>query len=130
MTTFELQTNPPLADTDLNALFTAAWPDHTPYSFAEQQRRSGGWIAARHRDRLVGYVNVVWDGGVHAFLLDTTVHPDFRRRGLGQQLVAAATDHARGLGAAWLHVDYEERLRPFYESCGFTHTAAGLIPLR
>ncbi|CAM5467163.1 Vitamin B12 import ATP-binding protein BtuD [Streptomyces tanashiensis] len=27
--------------------------------------------------------NVVGDGGVHAFLLDTTVHPEERRRGLG-----------------------------------------------
>ena len=26
-------------------------------------------------EQLVGFVNVAWDGGIHAFLLDTTVHP-------------------------------------------------------
>lgn len=129
MSEFEIRTCPALPDDTLNALFAAAWPGHVPGSFAEQFRRSGGWIAAWRRGQLVGYVNVVWDGGVHAFLLDTTVHPDVQRRGLGQQLVAAAVVHARGLGATWLHVDFEEHLRPFYRACGFRDTAAGLIPL-
>jgi hypothetical protein len=31
----------------------------------------------------------------------------------------------------WLHVDFEERLAPFYfDPCGFRPTAAGLINLR
>ncbi|NEA41688.1 GNAT family N-acetyltransferase, partial [Streptomyces sp. SID11385] len=34
-------------------------------------------------------------------------------------------------GCDWLHVDYEEHLRPFYEkACGFAPTAAGLVRLR
>ena len=37
--------------------------------------RSLTWVTAHEGDRLVGFVNVAWDGGVHAFLLDTTVHP-------------------------------------------------------
>ena len=61
-------------------------------------------------DRLVGYVNVAWDGGQHAFLLDTSVHPDFQRRGVATALVRLVTDAARARGAAWLHVDYEPHL--------------------
>lgn len=79
--------------------------------------------------RLVGYVNVAWDGGVHAFLLDTTVHPDFQRRGIASELVRLVTAEARRRGAEWLHVDYEPHLAGFYESCGFRPTAAGLIDL-
>lgn len=31
-----------------------------------------GWVTARTRDGvLVGFVNIAWDGGDHAFLLDT-----------------------------------------------------------
>lgn len=80
-------------------------------------------------DRLVGYVNVAWDGGEHAFLLDTTVHPEFRRRGVATELVSRVTAAARVRGAGWLHVDYEPRLEGFYSACGFRPTLAGLIRL-
>ncbi len=32
-----------------------------------------GWVVARRGDVLVGFVNVVWDGFVHAWLQDTMV---------------------------------------------------------
>ena len=39
-----------------------------------------GWVTARDGDgRLVGFVNVVSDGGVHAFLLDTKTHGAHQR---------------------------------------------------
>lgn len=78
------------------------------------------------RGELVGYVNVVGDGGVHAFLLDTTVHPSVRRQGLGVRLVHRAAEEARRAGAHWLHVDHEPHLTGFYARCGFAPTAAGL----
>ena len=65
----------PLTDAELNALFAAAWPDHTGTAFGPIHARSLTWVSARRGGRLVGYVNVATDGGVHAFLLDTTVHP-------------------------------------------------------
>lgn len=74
-------------------------------------------------------MNVVGDGGVHAFLLDTTVHPDERRQGLGVTLVRAAAGAARQRGAHWLHVDFEPHLTAFHERCGFRPTAAGLMNL-
>nr|WP_261568197.1 GNAT family N-acetyltransferase [Frankia gtarii] len=120
---------PDLADADLNELFGASWPDRRPASFAPVLARSLTWIAARRAGRLVGFVNVVGDGGVHAFILDTTVHPDERRQRLGICLVRAAADEARARGAEWLHVDYEPQLEPFYVQCGFRQTTAGLLRL-
>ena len=70
-----------------------------------------------------------WDGGIHAFLLDTTVHPDLRRQGIATQLVKEAARIARERGAQWLHVDFEPHLRGFYHACGFRPTEAGLIRL-
>lgn len=95
-------------------------------------RYSLGWVCARREVRLVGFVNVAWDGGVHAFLLDTVVALDARRGGIGKGLVAAAVAGARAAGCCeWLHVDFEEELRPFYfDACGFTPTDAGLLALR
>jgi GNAT superfamily N-acetyltransferase len=86
-------------------------------------------LGAYADERLVGYVNVATDGGGHAFLLDPTVHPDFRGRGLGTLLVRRATEIAHERGARWLHVDYEPHLDGFYRACGFTPTMAGLIRL-
>jgi GNAT superfamily N-acetyltransferase len=124
-----LVVRPALTDEDLNELFSASWPGHRSNSFAPLLARSLVWIAASRDGRLVGYVNVAGDGGLHAFILDTTVHPDERRQGLGVRLVRAAADEARACGAEWLHVDYEPHLESFYAQCGFRPTAAGLMPL-
>lgn len=124
-----LTVSPDLADEDIDDLFSSSWPEHEPTSFAPILARSLVWIAAHQGDRLVGFVNVVGDGGAHAFILDTTVHPDVRRRGLGVRLVRAGADEARARGAQWLHVDYEPHLEEFYAQCGFRHTAAGLMRL-
>jgi GNAT superfamily N-acetyltransferase len=75
--------------------------------------------------------DIAWDGGVHAFLLDTLVTATARHAGIGTALVSIAADGAREAGCEWLHVDFEDHLRSFYfDSCRFTPTNAGLIPLR
>jgi GNAT superfamily N-acetyltransferase len=98
---------------------------------AQVEGHSLGWVCARVAGRLVGFVNVPWDGGVHAFVLDTIVATDARRQGVGTGLVAAAAAGARDAGCDWLHVDFEDDLRGFYlDACGFAPTNAGLIALR
>jgi GNAT superfamily N-acetyltransferase len=90
-----------------------------------------GWVAARTSDGLlVGFVNIAWDGGDHAFLLDTKTRGEWQRRGVGTELVGRAAQHANAAGCEWLHVDFEPHLRSFYfDACGFRPTEAGLIPL-
>ncbi|QQM46249.1 GNAT family N-acetyltransferase [Streptomyces liliifuscus] len=84
-------------------------------------------LNALHAD---GFVNVAWDGGVHAFILDTVVAQHHRGRGIGAALVATAAHEARVAKCEWLHVDFEEHLRTFYfDACGFQETTAGLIAL-
>lgn len=93
-------------------------------------RQSVTWVGAFDGDNLVGFVHAVWDGGHHAFLLDTAVHPDRQRRGVGGALVGRLVADVRAAGCDWLHVDYEPHLRPFYEDvCGFGKTDAGLLRL-
>lgn len=94
-------------------------------------RHSLGWVIARDGDSLVGFVNVLWDGLVHAWLQDTMVAGSHRGRGIGARLVGVARQHAREAGCEWLHVDFDAELAPFYvEACGFEPTAAGLIALQ
>jgi ribosomal protein S18 acetylase RimI-like enzyme len=94
------------------------------------ERWSLGWVCARDGNRLVGFVNVPWDGAVHAFILDTLVSGRARRQGIGTRMVAIATERARAAGCEWLHVDFDDELGTFYyESCGFKPAPAGLITL-
>jgi GNAT superfamily N-acetyltransferase len=89
-----------------------------------------GWVTARDEARLVGFVNVIWDGLAHAWIQDTMVARDVRSQGIGTQLVNIAREQAKDAGCEWLHVDFDDSLADFYyQACGFTPTSAGLIPL-
>jgi ribosomal protein S18 acetylase RimI-like enzyme len=91
-----------------------------------------GWVTARlPGGELAGFVNVAWDGGAHAFLIDTKVASAYQRRGIATELVNEAVRQARHAGCEWIHVDFEDYLAPFYfTACGFRPTSAGLIKLR
>lgn len=123
----------PVDDDELTALhqlaFKASGAGFVPWS-RRLQRHSICWITAHQGERLVGFVNVIGDGGAHAVLLDTVVAPAHQRRGIGRALVTRAIDEARTLGCHWLHVDYEPRIADFYERvCGFEGTGAGTVHL-
>jgi ribosomal protein S18 acetylase RimI-like enzyme len=117
---------------EVNDLHAAAF-GHRPAAddwLGQLSRHSLGWVCARAGQELAGFVNVLWDGGAHAFILDTMVASARRRHGVGTRLVAVATEQAREAGCEWLHVDFTEDLAPFYlEGCGFRPTPAGLIAL-
>lgn len=106
---------------------------HEPISVdwrSRVQQHSLGWVCARQEGELIGFVNVAWDGGAHAFILDTVVAAELQRSGVGTGLVATAAKHARLCGCTWLHADFEDHLAAFYfQACGFTPTSAGLIAL-
>jgi len=95
------------------------------------ERHSLGWVCARaDASRLVGWVNVAWDGGAHAFILDAVVASTHQRQGIATRLVERAVGGAREANCEWLHVDFENHLRVFYlNACGFNSTPAGLIQL-
>ncbi len=129
MTGISYRISPAITNDELNALFSASWPRHDSSDFQPILRRSLLYVCAYSQARLVGFVNVAWDGGIHGFILDTTVHPDVRREGIGSELVKRAAQASREHGLHWLHVDFEPHLRDFYRRCGFSYTDAGLMDL-
>ncbi len=129
MTDIIYQLNPTISNIDMNRLFTSAWTDHHQTDFTSILSRSLVYVCAYADSELVGFVNVAWDGGVHGFLLDTTVHPAYQRRGIGVRLVQDAVTATKSRGIHWLHVDYEPHLECFYKQCGFQPTRAGLMRL-
>ncbi|KUL28547.1 GNAT family N-acetyltransferase [Actinoplanes awajinensis] len=131
--TIQLVPRFPVDDRELSGLHARAFGSDPaavrPWA-ARLERHALTWIGAFDGDRLVGFIQVCWDGGAHAFLLDTAVDPDQQRRGIGIMLVTAAVDESRAAGCEWLHVDFEPHLEHFYlEQGGFRSTPAGLIAL-
>jgi GNAT superfamily N-acetyltransferase len=122
----EIVTDPFPGDDAMRALWLTAWGGEGPQSFQPLLQRSLAHVGAYHGATLVGFVNVAWDGGVHAFILDTCVDPGYRRQGIALRLVERAAALSRERGAEWLHVDFEPHLEGFYRQCGFGPTKAGL----
>ncbi len=117
----------------LNELHAEAF-NHRPFDddwWTQVNRYSLGWICAKEGEDLAGFLNVLWDGGVHAFLLDTMVTTRLRGRGIGKKMVDISVREIRAAGCEWLHVDFEDHLRGYYFGrCGFKPTNAGLIALK
>lgn len=113
----------------LNTLWLSAWNGPVAPGYGKVLERSLAHVGAYEAGVLVGFVNVAWDGGVHAFVLDTAVHREHQRKGIATALVARAAELAKARGAEWLHVDFEPHLEGFYRGCGFRGTAAGLMRL-
>lgn len=131
---FALVLRGPVDDVALSALHARAFAssDESVAPWSERlARHSLTWVTATDpAGNLIGFVNVIGDGGQHAVLLDTVVYPAHQGQGLGRALVAAAADAARGHGCEWLHVDFEaDRARFYLDACGFRTTAAGLLRL-
>ena len=120
-------------NTEINALHAECF-EHRFFDddwWSQVNKHSFGWVCIRRSDRLVGFVNVAWDGGLHAFILDTMVAPEFRHQRIAQALIQTAVEQAKQTGCEWLHVDFEPHLRSLYfDACGFRSTDAGIIRLK
>ena len=123
-----------VVDADVSRLHARAFGDDESRitAWGERLREHAlTWVGAFDEGRLVGFVQVAWDGGKHAFIVDTAVDPEWQGRGIGAAVVGAAVDEARRAGCEWVHVDFEPHLESFYfDRCGFRPTAAGLIQAR
>ncbi|MFK4812664.1 GNAT family N-acetyltransferase [Devosia sp. ZW T5_3] len=113
----------------LDGLWRSAWGGPVAAGYGRVLERSLVHVGAYEAGVLVGFVNVAWDGGVHAFVLDTCVHAEHQRKGIATALVQRAAELARVRGAEWLHVDFESQLEGFYRRCGFAPSAAGVMRL-
>ncbi|MDN5822619.1 MAG: GNAT family N-acetyltransferase [Brachybacterium sp.] len=120
----------PVTDQELSCLHAVAFDREQELEpWVERlERYSLGWVTVRRGELLVGFCNVITDGGRHAFLLDVVVHPDHQGTGVGKGLVHRAIEECRSSSVDWLHVDFEADLGPFSMTEGlFRRSTAGIL---
>ena len=113
-------------DLDLAALsalrvccaFSAQTPD-----FLARQIAGTRWVVhAYDGERLIGFARALSDGVATAYVGSVMVDPDYRRRGVGRALLAAAAEWGRehGIEKLELHVfPWNEGAIALYEAVGF-----------
>ena len=82
-------------------------------------------IAAYDGERLIGYVDSVSNGVTDAYIQDLTVHPDYRGKGVGTQLMNRMIAALKERHIFMISVLYEEKLRTFYSRFGFFEMLGG-----
>lgn len=129
MDTIEIRVDPHPTHRELSDLWRATWEIDGIDDFRSILTRSLTHAGAYLNGEIVGFANLAWDGGIHGFLTDVCVHPNYRDHGIGQSLVEQIVAIARKRNIEKIHADFDPHLRDFYLSCGFKPTDAGVLDL-
>jgi ribosomal protein S18 acetylase RimI-like enzyme len=111
------------ADTFL-VLAQRVWPKNYDHAMVSEALKRTLNIGAWDEARLVGAVRLLTDGYLFATVPEILVDPDYRRRGIGRELMAQAVSHAPRrklfLGAQPEAVTFFERIGCRRGLLGFT----------
>jgi len=121
--------SPPVSNEQLKELFENAWEGAFPFDYVENRLVNSHWVCAFDGTKMIGFVKVITDGGLHGFVLDTTTHTAYQNQGIGLELLSQIAAASKTLGVKWLHADFEPHLTPFYRKAGYVHSEAGLLDL-
>ncbi|HEY2602435.1 MAG TPA: GNAT family N-acetyltransferase [Thermoleophilaceae bacterium] len=118
---FELDTERSRVDLDEVARFLSEdsyWARGRSRETMERLLREAQLVVGIYKDgRQAAFCRVVTDGVAFAYLADVYVHPDFRGRGLGVELVRAAVENGPYSDVRWLLGT--EDAHSLYEKVGF-----------
>ncbi|MET9226276.1 GNAT family N-acetyltransferase [Lentzea sp. NPDC003310] len=114
-----------LTEADLAGFFVG-WPKPpSPAQHLAVLRGSYRVVLALSGNEVVGFVNMISDGVLTAFVPWLEVRPEFQGRGIGTELMRRVVAEAGGMYSIDLVCD--EELRPYYERLGMiAFTGMGL----
>ena len=79
--------------------------------------------------RLAGFFRALSDGVGDAYMVDLLVHPSYRKRGIGQNLVKLLSSYLKEQGITWIVCIGVPGTEKFYNDCG-GKVLEKFIPLR
>ena len=80
--------------------------------------------------RLIGLMRALSDGCSDAYLLDLVVRQEFRRQGIGREIVTRLSDHLSRLGIDWIVCIGAPGTDSFYSRIGACRRMENHIPYR
>ncbi len=82
-------------------------------------------VCVRDDDKLVGMGRVIGDGGCFFQVVDIAVHPDYQRRGIGNQIMTRLMEYLRKTApkSAYVSLIADGGATKLYEKFGFKLTA-------
>jgi len=119
-----------LHQNELNALFaTNNWQVDDLNKLNKSIKNAWCYITARDKtNKLIGYVQVISDGILHAYILRLIVHPEYRNKGLGTKLMEEIMNviNNENMKPTLVAVPGKEK---FYEKFGFRREINGLVAM-
>lgn len=118
------------AATDADVGQVAALDQHLPApQLREKVRRGEGWVVVQ-RERVLGWLRFGYFWDLLPFMHLLVVRPDYRRRGIGSQLVLAWEAHLRAAGYEQVLTSTlaDEQGQFFYRKLGYQDCGALLLP--
>ena len=113
---------------DLAALITlrarCEFPAHTEAMLAAQLDGARWLVHAYDGDRLVGFARAISDGVTNAYVSSVMVDPDYRRRGIGRDMLERLIADRRTVRFV-LHT--RDTAAPFYAALGFVEWTHMLV---
>lgn len=102
-------------------------PGYTDEEITKACHNSFYSVYAYDGNKLVGLGRVASDGFTAAVMSGICVRPDYRKRGIGEQIVTRLVYHCQS-GGYQMNVQLfcEDSLRPWYEKQGFENYAMGM----
>ena len=100
--------------------FPVPWPANA-FRHELTQNRNARYVIARLGDRVVGYAGI-WLMVDEAHITTFAVHPDFRRRRVGERMLQRLFEIAAAMNAEWLTLEVRASNLPaqrLYEKYGF-----------
>ena len=101
---------------------TTGWGPISGGSAFYQDSLNGSWCSrsAYLGGRVVGFVRVISDGHLHAFVTEMIVHPEFQYLGIGATLLSSILDACRDAGIKDVQLFSAKGKSKFYEKLGFS----------
>ena len=124
---YPIERDQPVKPEEINALRASVGWDHENGKYDEILKRTYTHYTIREEGMLIAFLNVLSDGIGDAFLVDIMVHPDFRGKRIGTEIVKQAVRDLSANGIQCIQVTFNPENEAFYKSIGFHIIKAGIV---